>query len=270
MRLAQRPGDSTRVYPELSGREREYVHSFNDLRLEWVRLLAEFLGTYLLVLTAAGGGVVDALTHGAVGSAAAVTAPGLVVLAVILATGAVSGAHLNPVVTIAFAFRTDFQWMRVPGYVFAQLAGAAAAAATLAAVFGVHGAAGLTVPGPQFTDTQAAVVEGLLTFGLVTIILGAASGAQNVGALSAFAAGGWVVLAGLWAGAVSGASMNPARSIGPALVSGDYAHLWVYIVGPFVGSGLAVAAAFGLRGRGGDAVSRRAAQGAGPNRTSGT
>jgi aquaporin Z len=244
-------GPNGRVYPELSTRDRAYVRQFNNLRLEWVRLVAEFAGTFMLVLVAAGGGVVDAMSGGAIGRAAAVTAPGLMVLSLILATGAISGAHFNPVVTIAFAFRTDFQWRRVPGYILAQLLGATAASAVLLATFGHHANAGLTLPSTGFTDLQAVVVEGLLTFGLITVILGAASGAQNVGSLSAFAAAGYVVLAGLWASPVSGASMNPARSLGPALIAGDLAHLWVYVVG----------AAFVLRGRGGDPASRKAAQG---------
>lgn len=254
-------GGSGRSYPELSARERAYVSRFNDLRLEWVRLLAEFVGTFFLVLTAAGAGVVDAASHGAIGRSAAVTAPGLMVLALILATGAISGAHLNPVVTIAFAFRTDFQWRRVPGYVVAQFVGAIVAAALLTGIFGRQGTAGLTLPAAGFDDAQAVIVEALLTFGLVTVILGAASGAQNIGALSAFAAGAYIVLAGLWASPVSGASMNPARSLGPALIAGDWAHSWVYVLGPLVGSLLAVAVAFALRGRGGDEVSRKAAQG---------
>jgi len=252
-------GNTGRIHPELSARERAWIGAFDNLRLEWVRLLAEFVGTFFLVLTAAGGGVVDAETHGGVGRVAAVTAPGLVVLAVILSMGAVSGAHLNPIVTLAFAFRTDFQWRRVPGYVLTQFAGAVAAA-VLKALFGSIDA-GLSAPGTGFDDGQAVVVDGLLSFGLVTVILGAASGAQNIGALSAFAASGFVVLAGLWAGPVSGASMNPARSLGPALIAGDWVHTWVYVAGPLAGALLAVGLAFALRGRGGDDVSRRAAQG---------
>lgn len=262
MQLPSVPDGSTkRAYPELTGRERAYVGAFDDMRLEWVRVLAELVGTFFLVLVAAGAGVVDAASNGEVGRVAAVTAPGLMVLTLILATGAVSGAHLNPVVTIAFAFRADFQWRRVPGYVAAQFVGGIAAAALLVALFGHHGDAGLTVPGTGFDDAQSVVIEGLLTFGLVTVILGAASGAQNVGALSAFAASGYVILAGLWASPVSGASMNPARSLGPELLSGDWAHSWVYFVGPLAGSLLAAALAFALRGRGGDEISRRSAQG---------
>jgi aquaporin Z len=111
------------------------------------------------------------------------------------------------------------------------------------------------------TDVQALAIEAVLTLGLVSTILGTASGAQNVGHLSAVAVAGYIALAGLWSSPVSGASMNPARSFGPAVVNGDFAHLWVYIVGPAVGAFVAVGAAFVLRGSGGDAKATQAARG---------
>ena len=143
------------------------------------------------------------------------------VAAIILSMGTVSGAHLNPAITVAFALRRDFPWRRVPGYVVAQALGSLGAAATVAALFGIQGGLDATRPGPGFTVVQAVVVEVLLTGGLVSVVLGAASGAQNIGPLAAIAAGAYIALAGLWAGPVSGASMNPARSFGPALVGGD-------------------------------------------------
>jgi len=180
------------------------------------------------------------------------------VLAIILFMGAVSGAHLNPAVTFAFALRGDFLWRRVPGYVAAQLAGGALASLFLWAVLGRGGA---TLPGPGIADWQAALIELALTVGLVSTILGTASKAQNVGPLSAVAVGGYVILAGLWASPVSGASMNPARSFGPALVLGHFAHFWPYVAGPFAGAALAVAIAFVLRGPGGDPGGVLAARG---------
>ncbi len=215
------------------------------------------------MLAGVGGPVVDAMTHGAVGRVAGVAAPGLMVMVVILFMGAISGAHLNPVVTIAFAFRTDFAWRRVPGYLLAQLAGSVLAALTLLAVLGGQSDAGLTLPGPGIADWQAFLVEALLTMGLVSTVLGAASGAQNIGGLSALAAGGYVVLAGLWASPVSGASMNPARSLGPAIADGDYGHVWVYLAGPALGMLVAVGVAIVLRGRRGDPHAREAATGSG-------
>jgi aquaporin Z len=118
-----------------------------------------------------------------------------------------------------------------------------------------------TTPGPGVSDLQALAVEAVLTLGLVSTILGTASGAQNVGHLSAVGVGGYIVLAGLWSSPVSGASMNPARSFGPAVVAGEFAHLWVYLVGPAVGTLVAVGVALIRRGRGGDSTATQAAQG---------
>ncbi len=232
---------------------------FDDPRREWRRLFAELLGTFFLVLVAAGGGLLHA--KGQIGLAAATAAPGLMVMAIILFMGAVSGAHLNPVVSIAFALRGDFPWKRVPGYVLIQLAGAVLAGLFLRAVFGDVGGLGVTVPGPGYAGWQALLLETVLTLGLVSVILGTASAAQNVGAIAAIAVGGYIALAGMWAAPVSGASMNPARSFGPALVAGDFSAFWVYVLGPLVGAIAAVGCAIVLRGPGGSAISRAAASG---------
>jgi aquaporin Z len=175
--------------------------------------------------------------------------------------GAVSGAHLNPAVSLAFAARGDFPWRRVPGYIIAQLVGATLAALLLWALFGKIGMLGATEPGPGVSDLQAAVMELILTVGLVSTILGTASRAQNIGPIAALGVGGYIVLAGLWSSPISGASMNPARSFGPDLVLGNFAHYWVYIVGPILGGLIAVGCAYVLRGRGGDLSARRAAAG---------
>ena len=224
--------------------------NFDDPALEWRRLFAELLGTFLLVLVAAGAGVTSVVSHGQISRAAAVTAPGLMVLAVILFMGAISGAHLNPAVSIAFAARGDFPWRRVPGYLLAQVAGATLASLLLWALFGQVGMLGATEPGPGISDGQAVLLEGVLTAGLVSTILGTASRAQNLGPISAFGVGAYIILAGLWASPISGASMNPARSLGPELVLLDFSHAWVYLVGPVVGGLLAVGIAYLLRGRG--------------------
>jgi aquaporin Z len=201
------------------------------------------------VLAAAGGGVLHA--KGQISLSAAVVAPGLTVMAVILFMGAVSGAHLNPVVSIAFALRRDFPWYRVPWYVLSQLVGATLAALFLVALFGNVEHLGATLPGPGYRAWQAWLLEIVLTAGLVSVILGTASRAQNVGSVGALGVGGYIALAGLWAAPVSGVSMNPARSFGPALVSGDWSAYWVYVVGPLVGAVIAVAGAVMLRGGGG-------------------
>jgi aquaporin Z len=190
-----------------------------------------------------------------------VVAPGLTVLAVILFMGAVSGAHLNPVVSVAFAVRGDFPWRRVPWYVVIQLMGATLASLFLLGVFGNVEHLGATLPGRGYHAWQAFLMEIALTGGLVSVILGTASAAQNVGTIGALGVGGYIALAGLWAAPVSGTSMNPARSFGPALVSGDWTPYWVYVVGPLLGGVIAVGCAWILRGRGGDAAARAAATG---------
>ena len=245
-----------------AAREDWWVARFHDPSLEWRRLLTEIIGTFLLVLAGAGAAVVSAATRLDIGRGAAVSAPGLTVLAVILSMGAISGAHLNPAVSMAFALRGDFPWRRVPGYVLAQLVGATLAIAALWALFGKVGSLGATVPGPRIDGLQAAAMELLLTFGLVSTILGTASRAQNLGPISAVGVAGYIVLAGLWSSPVSGASMNPARSFGPDLVLGNFSHFWIYLLGPLVGAAAAVALARLLRGPGGrDPVASRAAQG---------
>jgi aquaporin Z len=234
---------------------------FDDPRLQWRRLFAELLGTFFLVLVAAGGAILHG--KGEISLAAAVVAPGLMVMAVILFMGAVSGAHLNPVVTIAFALRGDFPPKRMAGYVVIQLVGATLACLFLDAVFGNVQHLGATLPGSGYHSWQALLIEIVLTLGLVSVILGTASAAQNVGPIAALAVGGYIALAGLWAAPVSGASMNPARSFGPALVSGDFNAFWVYVAGPLAGALIAVGCAYILRGRGGlDPVAYAAGSGA--------
>src|SRR5262245_52391934 len=232
---------------------------FDDPRLEWRRLFSELFGTFLLVLAAAGGGILAA--KGQIALASAVVAPGLTVLAIILFMGAVSGAHLNPAVSLAFALRGDFPWKRVPGYIVVQLLGATLACLFLRAVFGNIEHLGATLPGAGYDSWQALLMEIALTTGLVSVILGTASAAQNVGAIAALGVGSYIALAGLWAAPVSGVSMNPARSFGPALVSGDWDDYWVYVVGPIAGALIAVCFALVLRGAGGTAISRGAGSG---------
>jgi aquaporin Z len=237
-------------------------YDFWDSRYEWRRIFSELFGTFLLVLVAAGGGMVNARFGGhAIATTALVVAPAMMVMAIILFMGAVSGAHLNPAVSIAFALRGDFPWQRVPGYVVSQLAGAVTATLLLWALIGKRGSAGLTLPGPGVSTVTALLFEALLTLGLVSTILGTASGAQQVGPFAAIAVGSYIALAGLWGSPVSGASMNPARSLGPALVLGDWASWWAYLVGPMAGGVIAVGIAYILRGSGGGTHGSQAAQG---------
>jgi len=229
--------------------QRRSARDFSDPSLEWRRLFAETWGTFLLVLVAAGGGVVGELSGGRVTLAMMVVAPGIMVMAIIYFMGSVSGAHLNPAVTLAFAMRRNFPWKRVPGYVAAQAVGGIAAALFLRTMFGTVGALGATLPGPGVTSGQAMALEAVLTAGLVNTILGTASGARNIGTNGAIAVGGYVALAGLWAAPVTGASMNPVRSLAPDLLRGDFHTSWIYVVGPLVGAVLGVAFEWILRGK---------------------
>ncbi|WP_051684090.1 MIP/aquaporin family protein [Blastococcus sp. URHD0036] len=235
---------------------------FWDGRYEGRRLFSELLGTFLLVLVAVGGGQVNARFGGsAVPYGAQVVSPALMVAAVILFMGAVSGAHLNPAVSIAFALRGDFPWKRVPAYVVAQFVGAVLATLLLRALIGEQGDAGLTLPGAGISTTTALLWEVVLTAGLVSTILGVSSGAQQLGPIAAIGVGSYIALAGLWGSPVSGASMNPARSLGPALALGDWTSWWAYLLGPVLGGMIAVGFAFVLRGTGGGRSGRDAAQG---------
>jgi aquaporin Z len=217
---------------------------------EWRRMFAEMWGTFLLVLVAAGSGVVAAKSGGSVSLGMQVVAPGLMVMAIIYFMGTVSGAHLNPAVTLAFAVRCNFPWRRVPGYVFAQTLGGVVAVLFLWSLFGTLGSLGATIPGRGVSSFTALAIEVVLTTGLVNTILGTASGARNIGSNGAIAVGGYIVLAGLWAAPISGASMNPARSFAVDLVRGDLSLTWIYIVGPVLGSLIGVAFEWILKGKG--------------------
>jgi aquaporin Z len=157
--------------------------------------------------------------------------------------------------------RGNFPWKRVPAYIVAQLVGAILATLLLSALIGKQGSAGLTLPGHGISTGTAMLWELVLTVGLVSTILGTASGAQNLGAIAALGVGGYIALAGLWGSPVSGASMNPARSLGPALVLNDWTSWWAYLVGPVLGGMIAVGIAYILRGHGGGESGTAAAQG---------
>jgi aquaporin Z len=233
---------------------------FWDGSYEYRRLFAEAWGTFLLVLVAAGGGVVGALPVGGdVTLLMKVLAPGLMVVAIIYFMGTVSGAHINPAVTLAFAARGHFPWRRVPGYLVAQLIGALLAAIVLEWLYGGI-ANGRTAPGQGIEPWVAVMTEVLLTLGLLSVVFGTADGPRNVGHNSALAIGFYVALAGMWAAPIDGASMNPARTLGPDLVAGDLSQTWIYIVGPIVGALVAVLVDRLVHGKPSEA-GREAAQG---------
>lgn len=153
----------------------------------------------------------------------------------IYATGHVSGAHINPAVTLAFSFTRHFAFRRVPLYWLAQFGGAAAAAGVLRAMFGNVAHVGATLP-LKGDDSQSYFLEIVLTFFLMFVIMAVATDDRAVGQAAALAIGGAILMDAMFGGPISGASMNPARSFGPALVSNDWSHYWVYVFGPFIGA----------------------------------
>jgi aquaporin NIP len=199
-------------------------------------LVAEAIGTFALVFAGCGAIVVDAKT-GALGHLGVAFSFGLVIMVMIYALGHISGAHFNPAVTLAFALTRHFPWARAGAYWGAQLVGAIVAAALLRGSLGDHAHVGATFP--SGSQGQAFLWELVLTFFLMFVIMAVATDSRAVGEAAAIAIGGTVGLDALFGGPITGASMNPARSIGPALVSGDLHALWLYIVAPAVGAALA-------------------------------
>ncbi len=198
------------------------------------RYLAEFIGTFGLVFAGCRAIVINAHTGGQVTQVGIGLTFGLVVAAMIYATGHLSGAHLNPAVSLAFAVTRHFPLRYLLPYSVAQLAGAAAAGGTLRLLFGPIASLGATLP--RGSAWQALVLEGILTFFLMSVIMAMATDSRAVGQSAPLAIGGTVGLEALFAGPISGASMNPARSFGPALASGEFAHHWVYWIAPIAGA----------------------------------
>ncbi len=205
--------------------------------------IAEAIGTFCLVFAGAGAVAVDA-AHGGITHAGVAIVFGLIVMAMIYAFGDTSGAHINPAVTVAFAAAGRFPWRRVPIYAAAQCLGAAAAGAGVRFLLAPGEKAVVGATSPAGAATQSLLLEAILTFILMLVILAVASGSREKGLMAGIAIGGVVALEAMFAGPVSGASMNPARSLGPALVSGAESvamkNLWIYFVGPVVGAVAAV------------------------------
>ena len=198
------------------------------------RYAAELLGTFLLVFAGPGAVVIDAVSGGGVGSIGVGVSFGLAVMTAIYAIGHISGAHINPAVTVAFALTRHLPLRHVPGYVLAQLAGAALASSAHRALFGNVADLGATLP--SGTAAQALGLEIVITFFLMFVIRAVSTSVRAVGQSAAIAIGGYVGLAATFAGPIAGASMNPARSFGPALLSGAWSDHWVYWAGPLLGA----------------------------------
>src|SRR6266581_4153305 len=227
----------------------------------WIRLIIEFLGTFLLVTVAAGAGVINHYAGGSpISRTAAVIAPGALVMALIYAWGPLSGLHINPAVTFAFTGRGVFPRAWVIPYWVVQFAGAIGAALLLQVVYGNVSAGGnypIATPGGEW---RAFVMEIVLTAILVSVILHTATGSRSIGRNAAIAVGSTVALLGLFASPISGASMNPARTLGPDIVGADFTGWWVYIAGPVIGAAIAVMIITAVRGMP-DKQEREAAQG---------
>lgn len=196
--------------------------------------LAEMVGAFALVFAGCGAIVIDRTSHGQITHVGIAISFGLVIAIMIYAVGHISGAHLNPSVTLAFALTRHFPFRRVPFYWAAQLAGATGAALALRALFGDVAHLGATLPAGS--TSQSFGLEIALTFFLMFVIMAVATDDRAVGQAAALAIGGTVLLDAMFAGPISGASMNPARSFGPALASDTWSHLWVYIAGPIIGA----------------------------------
>jgi aquaporin NIP len=197
---------------------------------------SEYIGTFAMVFCGTGAIVINQVSGGAITHLGIAITFGLVVAAMIFALGDVSGAHMNPAVTLSFAFARRFPWKEVMPYVAAQLLGAITASLLLKIMFPQDEFLGATIPAGS--DIQSFVLETILTMILVLVIFNVSTGSREKGITAAIAIGGVVGLEALFAGPICGASMNPFRSLSPALISGHFESIWVYLTAPFIGAGL--------------------------------
>ncbi len=211
------------------------------------RVFAEFLGTFGLVFAGTGAIVVNEVTGGVIGHAGIALVFGLVVLAMIHAFGDVSGAHMNPAVTVAFAAAGRFPWNEVAAYIGGQMAGAVAASGLLKFLFPASATLGATLP--SGAASQSFILEVVLTALLMLVVLSVSTGAKEKGITAGIAIGATVALEAMFAGPISGASMNPARSLAPAVMSGHFEHIWLYPVATVLGALIAIPLCIGVRGR---------------------
>jgi aquaporin NIP len=202
------------------------------------RCFAELLGTYALVFAGTGAIVINKESGGAITHVGIAITFGLIVMAMIYALGDISGAHLNPAVSIAFALSGRFKASELLPYIASQLAGALLASFILQYLFPASDTLGTTLPAGA--EIQSAILEFILTFFLMLVIVHVATGSKEQGMFAGLAIGSTVLLEAMFAGPICGASMNPARSISPAIVSGHTEHLWIYIVAPILGAALAI------------------------------
>jgi len=202
------------------------------------RFISEIIGTFALVFCGTGAMVINDFTGGTVTHVGVAITFGLIVMGMIYAFGDISGAHMNPAVTIGFAYAKKFPWKEVPAYVLAQLIGAFLASGILLYLFPESQTHGATLPG--LSALKVFILEIILSFFLMVVIINVSTGSKEIGVVAGIAIGSVVLLEAMFAGPITGASMNPARSIAPAVVSGNIADLWIYIFAPIIGCVLAV------------------------------
>ena len=202
------------------------------------KYISEFIGTFAMIFCGTGAMTINEVTGGDVTHVGIAMTWGLIVMAMIYAFGETSGAHFNPAVSIAFAYAKKFSWREVPKYILAQVLGAFAASLLLWFLFPSSEILGATIP--TVDVWRAFVLEFLLTFFLMVVIINVSTGSKEIGAVAGIAIGAVVLLEAMFAGPITNASMNPARSIAPAFVSGNLQHLWMYIIAPILGALLAV------------------------------
>ncbi|MGB0879621.1 MAG: MIP/aquaporin family protein [Polaribacter sp.] len=202
------------------------------------KYISEFIGTFSMVFCGTGAMTINEITNGEITHVGIAITWGLIVMAMIYAFGEISGAHFNPAVSIAFAYAKKFSWKEVPKYILAQILGAILASFILWFLFPTSEILGATLP--TVDVWRAFVLELLLTFFLMLVIINVSTGSKEIGVVAGIAIGGVVLLAAMFAGPITNASMNPARTLGPALISGHLKHVWMYIIAPILGALLAV------------------------------
>ena len=204
------------------------------------KYFAESIGTFAMIFCGCGAMSINEITGGSVTHVGVAMTWGLIVMSMIYAFGDISGAHFNPAVTFGFAYAKKFPWKEVPKYMVAQFIGAALAALVLLFLFPESETLGSSLPAEGFEPYRAFVLELILTFFLMLVIINVSTGSKEIGTMAAIAIGAVILLEAMFAGPMTNASMNPIRSLAPALVSGNLQHIWLYLTAPFVGSFLAV------------------------------
>ena len=232
-------GSGFRLYL-LQKKQKDAASIPNAKKQTMKKFYAEMIGTFAMIFCGCGAMTINEITNGSITHVGVAATWGLIVMAMIYAFGETSGAHFNPAVTLGFALAKKFSWKKVPKYILAQATGGILAAFMLWFLFPESQFLGETTPAAGFPPYKAAILEALLTFFLMVVILKVSSGSKEIGTMAAIAVGGVILLEAMFAGPMTKASMNPIRSLAPALFTGNFEHLWLYIVAPILGAGFGV------------------------------